>query len=85
MNDAHSTNGGYSADVRMHLAINGSVYKIGQLAPDFLILADQSEHPPTEGEIHLSIDGRARHWTVNLPDGISPSRIKTRIVRRAAG
>jgi hypothetical protein len=80
MNDAHSANGAYSADVRMHLAVNGAVYQIGQLGPDFIILADPGEQPATDAEIHLSIDGRARSWTVNLPDGISVSRRRTRIV-----
>ena len=79
MNHTHSTNGAYSAEVRMHLAVNGATYKIGQLGPDFLILDDAGEQPPTQGEIHLSIDGRARSWTVNLPDGISASRPETRI------
>jgi hypothetical protein len=80
MNNIHSANGAYSADVRMHLAVNGSTYRIGQLGPDFLILDQPSEHPPSEAQIRLSIDGRVRYWTVNLPDGISASRRRTRIV-----
>jgi hypothetical protein len=84
MNNTHSANGGYSADVRMHLAVNRSIFQIGQLGPDFLILTDQAEQPPAEAEIHLSIDGRARCWTVNLPDGISASRTRTRIIRQPA-
>jgi hypothetical protein len=38
-------NYGHSADVRMHLTVNGQVLSIGQLGPDFLILRDPTDHP----------------------------------------
>jgi hypothetical protein len=74
---------GYSADVRMHLAVNGQTIKIGQLGPDFIILDDAPELVPSQGEITMSIDGRVRRWQVAFPDGISASRVKTRIAKPA--
>ena len=71
--------GGYSADVQMHLSVDGRTFSIGQLGPDFIILDDPSDLPPAEGEIKLAIDGRMRRWRVQLPEGISKSRQRTRI------
>jgi hypothetical protein len=79
----------YSADVRMHLTVNGQRLRIGQLAPDFIILDDVVDHPPGPGEITMSIDGEAESWPIMLPDGISVEKSKTRtapftVVRRPA-
>jgi hypothetical protein len=82
MNDTHSTNGCFSADVRMHLTVNGSKLTIGQLGPDFLILDNPTDHSPSEAEISLSIDGDTSRWFVDLPDGIIAGQPETRIVRR---
>jgi len=72
-------NRGYSADVRMQLSINGQTFSIGQLGPDFLILDEPVDHPPAEGEITLSVDGRERRWPVRLIDGIKTGQGRTRI------
>jgi hypothetical protein len=69
----------FSADVRMQLRVNGQVFSIGQLGPDFLILDDPADQPPVEAEVVVSIDGRERRWTVRLPDGIAAGRPETRI------
>jgi hypothetical protein len=69
----------YSADVRMHLTLGGHVLSIGQLGPDFIILREPTDHPPTDAEIAVSIDARERRWNVHLPDGISAAKPKTRI------
>ena len=69
----------YSADVRMHLSVNGRILPIAQLGPDFLILAQPAGHPPAEAEITLSIDGHVQRWAVYLPYGIVPERLKTPI------
>ncbi len=69
----------YSADVRMQLSVNGHVFVIGQLGPDFVILDNPIDHPPAEGEITLSIDGRSRRWSVCLPAGIQRNGDETRI------
>jgi hypothetical protein len=68
----------YSADIRMQLRVDDQVFSIGQLGPDFLILDDPADHPPAEGEITLSVDGRERRWTVRLPDGIAADKLETR-------
>ncbi len=63
----------------MHLSVNGHIFSIGQLGPDFLLLDDPNDHPPTTAEITLSIDGRERRWQVFLPDGIVARQAETRI------
>lgn len=70
---------GYSADVQMELCVNGFVLSIGQLGPDFLILEETADHPPSDAEITLSIDGDESRWTVILPDGIIAGKPRTRI------
>jgi hypothetical protein len=74
---------GYSADVRMHLSVNGQTIKIGQLGPNFIILDDALDLAPSQGEITMSIDGQVERWRVSLPDGISANRVKTRIAKPA--
>jgi hypothetical protein len=68
----------YSADVRMQLCVNGHVFKIGQLGPDFIILDNPIDHPPADAEIAMSIDGRQRRWSVHLPEGVSAGQLKTK-------
>jgi hypothetical protein len=76
---SYSNHRGYSADVRMHLSLNGHTLRIGQLGPEFIILDDVLDHPPGQAEITMSIDGRVRRWSVRLPDGITASKPVTRI------
>jgi hypothetical protein len=71
---------GHSADVRMELRVNGCVFPIGQLGPNFIILDNPSAHAPTEGEIHMWIDDEFSQWRVRLPDGIDPKQTRTNIV-----
>jgi hypothetical protein len=70
---------GHSADVRMHLSVNGQVLPIAQLGPEFLILRTPVEFAPADAEISLSIDGKLRRWTVHLANGINPDRLRTAI------
>jgi hypothetical protein len=72
-------NRGYSADVRLHLTVNGHLFSIGQLGPDFLIVDDPTDHPPAEGEIALWVDGWERRWRVRLLDGIRAGQGPRRI------
>lgn len=67
---AMNTCPGHSADVRMHLLLNGHVLRIAQMGPNFLLLDDTVEHPPANAEIVLSVDGQAERWTVRLPNGL---------------
>ena len=47
----------HSADVRMHLLVNGLVLPIAQLGPNFLILEKPVTHPPANADILVTIDG----------------------------
>ncbi len=76
------TSPGHSADVRMELHINGHVLPIAQLGPDFLVLNSPVDHPPTEAEIAMFIDGRESRWPIHLFDGVSAMTRRTRIARR---
>ena len=76
---AHPESLGYSADVRMEMCVNGFVLAIAQLGPDFVILDKPNDHPPTEAQIAVWIDGRERRWNVHLPDGIDAGRPHTKI------
>ena len=79
MKPSNQGNGSYSADVQMDLSVNGRTFSIGQLGPNFLILDDPADHPPADGEITFSVDGRVRRWTVHLPEGIVAERARTPI------
>jgi hypothetical protein len=77
---ANNRNGnGYSADVRMQLSLNGLTMSIAQLGPDFIIIRDRKDHPPSVAQIAVWIDDHERRWNVNLPEGIQANRDKTRI------
>jgi hypothetical protein len=65
-----TTRGGHSADVRIALAVNGHVFNVAELGPDFVVLRNPLPHPPAEAEITLSIDGQVERWQVELLDGI---------------
>jgi hypothetical protein len=89
MSYSYQTEGSCSADVQMELRVNGRVFSVDQLGPDFLILDDPIEHPPAEGEMMVSIDGEVKRWPVLLPEGVSPAKVRTpvadcpRIMERA--
>lgn len=63
----------------MQLCVNGHVLSIGQLGPDFIILDNPADIPPSEAEIALSIDGREKRWAIFLEDGVTAGQKKTRI------
>jgi hypothetical protein len=85
MSAANSNSKRFSADVRMHLRVNGHVHSIGQLGPDFVMLDDTTDQPPGEAVITLSIDGCEKQWIVQLPNGIRAGELKTLIIRRSTG
>jgi len=69
----------HSADVQMHLSVNGHIVSIGHLGPDYLILDDPIDHPPADAQVFLAIDGEERRWQVRLVDGLSASQARARI------
>jgi hypothetical protein len=79
MNTANMKKRSFSADVEMELRVNGQIFKIGQLGPDFLILTNPIDHPPAGGQITVSIDGDVTTWPVRLPDGVATDKVRTRI------
>jgi hypothetical protein len=74
MNNGIPTNSAHSADVRMHLHVNGHVIPIAQMGPNFLIVHHSIDHSPALAEIHLSIDGTEDSWSVLLPEGLQSGR-----------
>jgi hypothetical protein len=61
---------GHSANVSMHLMLNGWTLPVAQLGPDFLILHEPVEHPPADAEMSLIVDGHEERWAVRLPKGV---------------
>jgi hypothetical protein len=76
----NSTTSGHSADVRIDLCVNGHILSVAQLGPGYVILKEPCEHPPARGEIALAVDGQERRWHVQLADGITAGKSKTRII-----
>jgi hypothetical protein len=74
----------HSADVQMRLIVNGSIFLIGQLGPDFVILDEPMDHPPGTGEISVSIDGHESRWPVQLPAGVAAGEPETRMINYPA-
>ncbi|MEX2172205.1 MAG: hypothetical protein WD851_22990 [Pirellulales bacterium] len=72
-----------SADVRMVLAVNGQKLTVGHLAPDYVLLDNPIDHPPTDAEICLTVDGRQERWPVRLVEGLSTTKPKAVIVSRS--
>jgi hypothetical protein len=70
---------GHSADVQMHLSVNGLVLRIGHLGPDYVLLDSAIDHPPSDAEISLSVDGKESRWRVKLVEGLSASQHRSRI------
>jgi hypothetical protein len=79
MNTPNLERQAHSADVQMHLSVNGHMLSIGHLGPDYVILDDPIDHPPTDAQISLSVDGKERRWAVRLVEGSSASQARTRI------
>ena len=83
MDTRSTTGGGHSAEVRIDLAVNGHVFSVAELGPDFVVLRDPIPHPPAEAELSLSIDGHEERWRVELIDGIVAGGGDTRIRSRS--
>jgi hypothetical protein len=74
-----STVATHSADVRMELHIHDLVIEVGQLSRDFLVARTSQVIPPGTGTLHVTIDGSKDQGEIELPDGIHPEQIRTRI------
>jgi hypothetical protein len=71
---------GHSAQVRMELRLNGGcVVPLAQMGPDFVIVKQPFDHPPTEALVYLRFDDSESSWRVQLAEGISTERRRTKI------
>ena len=61
----------YSATVKASLHVNGEVLNIAQVGPDFCIVRDPRELPPSEAIVMVSIDGIERSRRVYLTNSVS--------------
>jgi hypothetical protein len=71
--------GAYSAQVEMHLIVNGHSLSITHMGPDFLIVQSPLEYPPGEATIVLRVDQSERRWTVRLPSAVPPGHSRVQI------
>ncbi len=62
-----SSQGGHSALVKMRLLVNGSSLSIAQMGPDFLLVDEPINHPPSDASVVMQIDQSERRWNVHLP------------------
>lgn len=70
---------GHSADVRIALLLDGAMLPASHLGPDFIVLKNPADHPPSRAEILVAIDGEEQRWSVQLVDGVSREQLKIRI------
>jgi hypothetical protein len=68
--------GAHSADVDIILNVNGLSVRVAQLGPDFIILHQKINHPPTEGEITLRVDASESRWKIFLPEGLDADSVR---------
>jgi hypothetical protein len=69
----------HSADVRMHLSVDGQRLSIGRMGPDYVVLDSPIDHPPADAEIIVTVDGNRTRWRVQLVEGLSATQHRTRI------
>jgi hypothetical protein len=50
--------GGYSAEVEIHLVVEGRRFAVSHIGPDSLILRDEESVPNGHAQIIIKIDGR---------------------------
>ncbi|HEX5219976.1 MAG TPA: hypothetical protein VFZ59_10455 [Verrucomicrobiae bacterium] len=55
----------------MRLVFNGHSLPVAQIGPDFILVDESVNHPPTAAYVIFQVDGNERCWPVRLPSGIS--------------
>ncbi len=65
-----NTNGTFSANIKLHLYVNGERIVLGQLGPGFAILRDKQSITATEGEIETVIDDKVTRWPIRITSEI---------------
>lgn len=66
-----SPSGTFSAEVRLHLYVNGQQYVVGSLGSGFGYLRNSQEIEESQGELEMSIDGKITRWPVRLTTPIT--------------
>lgn len=67
----------------MRLLFNGHSLPVAQLGPDFLLVDQPVNHPPTAASVILQVDQSERRWNVHLPTGMSADTKKVMIAPAA--
>jgi hypothetical protein len=78
-----TSQGGHSAQVDISLLINGLVFSVAQMGPDFVLLNDPVDHPPTSASVLMRVDQSEQRWNVRLPSGISADKKRVEIAASA--
>ncbi|CAN5313882.1 hypothetical protein BH11PLA2_BH11PLA2_41890 [soil metagenome] len=65
----------------MEMHINGTIVRCAQCGGGTVITRNGIDHPPTNAEFHLWIDGHHTVDAVYLPDGMMQGRNEIRVER----
>ena len=63
--------GTFSADVKLHLYVNGERVAIGQLGPDFGIFREPMSFTASDGELETVIDGNSSRWKIRFTSPVT--------------
>ena len=68
------SSGGYSADVRIELRINGQRLRVAKMGPDRLFHAAPAILSASNGQVIMHVDGHERRWNVALRAQSQPTQ-----------
>lgn len=71
----------YSANVQLHLEVDGRTVDLAQIGPDDVIANDPIDLPPCEADVVMHVDGEERRWRVSLVNGMSRDNRVVKTVR----
>jgi hypothetical protein len=74
----------HSSDIRMNLRVNGYVLPIREIGPEFLVLTQTIDHPPTHADIEVHVDGHEHRRTIWLSKGLSAGQHEIDLRRPAS-
>jgi hypothetical protein len=72
----------HSANIQITLLVADRELRIGHLGPNYVILDDPVDAPLSDAQLSLSVDGTTTRWPIQLPEGISTTRLRTHIERQ---
>jgi hypothetical protein len=65
--------------VQMQIIVDQRRFSVAQVGPDFLVLNEPLNLPPTRAELVVRIDDTEKRRTIFFPDGVRASDERTRI------